>query len=966
MTQSLPAVRAEPVRLGLMAPLTGLASLYARDIVHAAQVACAAVNAAGGVLGRPLELVVADDGTHPQTAVPAALDLAARGCVALIGNLMSNARIAVATQVAEPLGIPLLNFSFYEGSISGRHFFHFAALPNQQIDRMIPYMARRFGGKMFFAGHNYEWPRGSMAAAKASLARAGGEAVGEAYLGWEFSDVELDRLLGQLDRIGTDVFVPYFAGADQVRILTRLHELGLSGTLAVVMGHFDEVMAGQLRPEVRDGLFSCNTYFMSLPCPENQAFLRELQRLPEVDGLWPGGNGVATNFGAGVYVCVQAFVQAVERACATDATGLVAALERSRVLGPYGWVTMDAATHHAHVNTWLARCRRDGSFELLEHFGCQAPEIPRRYAERAKTPRQLMHTGRLPAQPHGLGAEELSHAMARLSHTALVACDEWGRIAAANSAAHALFGYPDGELPNLPLLELVPPHLRGTQIEHATRLLADHAAGHAAEISGMDALGYRRDGSFVPLLMSMRVASVGVTRAVIHTLVDMTDRKRLEDELRRRASHDALTGLPNRTLLFDRLGRALQRAQASGSPVAVLFIDLDGFKLVNDVHGHATGDLVLRTVADRLVACAQRGQTVARLAGDEFVVIIEHALDTEALGEQAGRILAELREPVYTDEATVALSACVGIAWGRRGHTDAEAVMQQADAAMYAAKQRGRDRWQAYSAPLRDAAQHRLRIARDLRGALDRSELSLLVQPIVTMADGRIIGGELLLRWARAIGEVGPAEFVPVAESTGEIVPIGAWVLRQACGAQARWRQAWGERAPYLAVNVSARQLAAAGLAAELRGWVSAAGADPRQMVVEVTETALMRDYEQAMFVVKDLAEQGMRIAVDDFGTGCSSLARLIEMPVTMVKVDRRFVRDIAASEACRTVTTAVLGMARTLGLEAVAEGVESEAQRDHLVANGCTMAQGYLFGRPMDPDAFVDTVAAQIAAAQP
>ncbi len=963
MTLPTPGNRDDSIRIGLLAPLTGLASLYARDVVDAARVACALINSAGGVLGRQLELLVADDGTHPQTAVPAAMDLASRRCCALIGNLMSHARIAVATQVAEPIGIPLLNFSFYEGSIGGRFFFHFAALPNQQIDRMIPYMARRFGSKMFFAGHNYEWPRGSIAAAKSSLLRLGGEPVGEVYLPWDFDQAELDRMLGQLERTGADVFVPYFAGSDQIRLLNRLHDLGLPGKVAVVMGHYDEVMASQLRPEVRQGLFSCNTYFMSLPGAENQAFLRQLQQLPEVAGLWPHGNGVATNFGAGTHVCVQALAQAIERSGSTSPTHLIQALERSRVLGPYGWVTMDANTHHAHVNTWLARCRADGTFETLQHFGSQAPEIPRRYGEAAKTPRSPMVTGRFPSLPHGLDPEAIAHAMAHNSHAALIACDEWGRIAAANSGAHGLFGYPKGELVHLPLLELVPPHLRAKHADNLVRLLADEANGALSEAAGLDAVGYCRDGSFVSLLMSLRVARVGHARVVVHTLVDMTERVRLETELRRRASHDALTGLPNRELLFERLGKALERAQQSGSPVAVMFIDLDGFKLVNDVHGHATGDLILRTVADRLVACAQRGQTVARLAGDEFVVVIEHALDTEAVGEQANRILAAMREPIVTEATTVALSACVGIAWGRRGHVDAEAVMQQADSAMYAAKQRGRDRWHAYTSPLRDAAQARLRIARDLHGALDRSELSLLVQPIVSMADGRIIGGELLLRWSRAIGDIGPAEFVPVAESTGEIVPIGAWVLRQACGVQARWRQAWGDTSPYLAVNVSARQLASAGLANELREWVAGVGADACKFVIELTETALMRDIEQANYVVQDLAQQGMRIAVDDFGTGYSSLARLIEMPVTMVKVDRRFVRDLATSEACRTVTTAVLGMARTLNLETVAEGVETEMQRQHLLANGCHQAQGYLFGRPMDLDVFFAQVAEQRAA---
>ena len=298
----------DSIRLGLMPPLTGLVALYGPEIVWAARIACDEINERGGVLGRRLELIIEDDGSLPDTAVPAANRLIdEHGCVALIGNLLSNSRIAVAAQVAEPRRIPYLNFSFYEGSISGRYFFHFAALPNQQIDQMLPFMARRFGLKMFFAGSNYEWPRGSIDAAKRALQRLDGDMVGEEYLPMGASTAEIDRLLAQVARSGADVFVPYFAGNDQITLLTRFTELGLKQHMAVVMGHYDEMMVSQLAPTVREGFYSSNTYFMSLDTPENRHYLQRLARQPGVNGIWPHGNGILTNFGEGTYLCVHAF-----------------------------------------------------------------------------------------------------------------------------------------------------------------------------------------------------------------------------------------------------------------------------------------------------------------------------------------------------------------------------------------------------------------------------------------------------------------------------------------------------------------------------------------------------------------------------------------------------------------------------------------------------------------------------------
>jgi PAS domain S-box-containing protein len=436
------------VKLGLMPPLTGLVGLYGTEIVRAGRIACQEVNESGGVLGRLLELVIEDDGSLPDSAVAAAEKLVDRhGCAAIIGNLLSNSRIAVAYRVAEPRKIPYLNFSFYEGSILSRYFFHFAALPNQQIDRMIPWMRQKFGPRMFFAGHNYEWPRGSIDAAKRALLRADGEVVGEEYCPIGVDAELIERLLDQVEATAPDVFVPYFAGADQVRLLTRFTERGLKSRMAVVMGHYDEMMASQLAPEVRADFYSSNTYFMNVDSAENRAVLARLARQPGVSGIWPNGNGILTNFGEGAYLCVKAFAQAANQAGSLDAEALVEALRTLSVVGPQGQVRIDPASQHAKVNTYLARCQADGAFAIIERFGAIDPIIPERYNHQ-----RISHQATLEDDIR-LQARMLE----QMSEAVLLVNARDAAIVYANSGADAMFGCDKGALIGQSLTQLFAP-----------------------------------------------------------------------------------------------------------------------------------------------------------------------------------------------------------------------------------------------------------------------------------------------------------------------------------------------------------------------------------------------------------------------------------------------------------------------------------------------------------------------------
>ncbi|CAB1369627.1 EAL domain-containing protein [Denitratisoma oestradiolicum] len=958
-----------PIRLGLMPPLTGLVDIYGPEITWAARIACEEINEQGGILGRRLELVVEDDGSLPVTAVPAACRLVDdHECVAIIGNLLSNSRIAVAAQVAESKRIPLLNFSFYEGSIAGRYFFNFAALPNQQIDRMIPYMAARYGPKMFFAGNNYEWPRGSVDAAKLALARVEGDIVGEEYLPLGASRESIEHLLHQVRNSGADVFVPYFAGADQIALLNSFTEMGLKKHMAVVMGHYDEVMAACLPPHVREGFYSSNTYFMTLDTPENRCYLERLARQPGINGIWPQGNGVLTNFGEGAYLCVHAFARAVEAAGATEAEALVDALERVLVRGPQGLVEMDARTHHASVHTYLSRCNADGSFSIVEDFGVNPPCIPERYQDQIQVMR--MHESQTSPQVAARLAAEVGAAMRRvgtaqqilsLADMAILAADANGLITETNPSACKMFGYDPEEMLGMSIHLLLPPHFRQRHAELVKAFIAGDE--HERRMAGRSELtGYRKDGSFFPLEASIAKFRNGQDWLLVATLRDVTERKLAEESLTWRATHDPLTGLPNRDLIRERLTNALHRSRRSGLSVALLFVDLDGFKLINDSHGHAVGDMALKAVADRLIAQVRPGDTVARLAGDEFVVLCEQLEQPAVVAALADRINDILRVPVEVEGlSALFVTASIGVAIGTGSTHSADDMLRYADTAMYAVKLHGRDGWQFFNESLQEKARHRLSITNGLRLAIERNELSLRFQPIVVTESGRIVGGEVLLRWHPPEGEMSPGVFIPIAELTGAIVPIGSWVFRRSCETEVNWRSRWGGAAPYVSVNLSARQLGEESLVEDFVSILKETGADASRLLLEITETSLMANVDANLRMLRRLTDLGLRLAVDDFGTGYSSLSQLTRLPVNVLKIDRAFVDGIEKSQENRAVIRAVTGLGRALGLQLVAEGVENVEQQMELRAHHCDYCQGYYFHQPLMMEQFIDRVNAEM-----
>jgi diguanylate cyclase (GGDEF)-like protein len=431
------------------------------------------------------------------------------------------------------------------------------------------------------------------------------------------------------------------------------------------------------------------------------------------------------------------------------------------------------------------------------------------------------------------------------------------------------------------------------------------------------------------------------------------ERDRWQQALYHQARHHQLTGLPNRSLILENLDAAIERAASNGTTAAVMFIDLDRFKVVNDSLGHAAGDKLLVRFGGRLSNLVRPGDFVGHFGADEFIVILENINDTDDVRFVANRLDLALSEPFGLDEGEIFLTASIGVAISRAGEESSESLLQHADAAMFRAKDLGRDRMEVFDREMRTRAVEQLRIDRDLRMAVERSELTVHYQPKIELSSGRIVGAEALLRWNHPEhGLILPDRFIGVAEDTGIIVRIGRWVLEEAV-MQAR---TWVDRVPgiddfMVAVNLSARQISAPGLVDQVSRVLQRYGWPADQLILELTESILIDDREATLDVLTDLKSVGVKLAIDDFGTGFSSLNYLHRFPVDIVKIDRTFVTNIEKNGEGSPVATAVMHMAHALGLTAAAEGVEEEHQLAGLRALDCDLGQGFLFAQAEPPD---------------
>ena len=465
----------------------------------------------------------------------------------------------------------------------------------------------------------------------------------------------------------------------------------------------------------------------------------------------------------------------------------------------------------------------------------------------------------------------------------------------------------------------------------------------------------RKDGTPVWALHNIALlqSEDGQPPVIEGTAFDISRRRRAEQELRHLAYYDAVTGLPNRTLLEDRLSKAMAAARRRKEKLALLFLDLDHFKVINDSLGHATGDLLLNEVATRLKKWARDQDTVARLGGDEFVIVVNGVKEIGDVAVAARRVLDALTAEAVIETRSLSIGCSLGISIFPDHGTDAVALLKNADAAMYSAKENGRNNFQFFTPEMNAQVVERLNLESDLRGALQRNELFLMYQPQSDVASGKLIGAEALLRWQHPrLGLVPPDKFIRIAENSGLIIPIGEWVLRTAC-AQARQWHNQGLPAVPVAVNVSAVQLRQEGFLDLIRRVLHDTGLPPKYLELELTESLIMSNAEGIVSMLRQLKDTGVKLSIDDFGTGYSSLSYLRHFPVYKLKVDRSFVRDITANDDDAAITSTIISMAKSLNLKVIAEGVETEEQMRFLSKHRCDEVQGYYFSKPLRAEDF-------------
>jgi diguanylate cyclase (GGDEF)-like protein/PAS domain S-box-containing protein len=480
--------------------------------------------------------------------------------------------------------------------------------------------------------------------------------------------------------------------------------------------------------------------------------------------------------------------------------------------------------------------------------------------------------------------------------------------------------------------------------------LREKRPGHAVLRS------YRKDGTMFWNELFISPISDISRRDVTHfvsVVNDISDRMQYQTALEHQATHDSLTGLSNRSLLNDRIAHAIGHAKRANLLVAVLLLDLDHFKNVNDAYGHSTGDALLKEIAARLHHCVREIDTVARLGGDEFVIVLTDLTQAEDAEIIAGKISDALAEPIRLEGREMFVGASIGIALYPRDGEHGEILLRNADIAMYRVKEHGRNSVHRFSPELASMALDRVDLEGSLRRALERREFVLHYQPKVDVVSRRIVGAEALLRWEQPqVGLIYPGEFVRLAEETGLILPIGTWVIHEAFRQQAAWRAA-GLPPLKLSINISPRQFRQEDLPEIVTRALEETGADPAAFTFELTESMVMHDVESTQVSLRALKQLGIELSLDDFGTGYSSLSYLRRFPIDEVKIDRSFVNELHHNDDDAAIAAAVVAMAQSLGLRVVAEGVELDAQFAALEKLGCHEVQGYLLGRPLEADAF-------------
>jgi diguanylate cyclase (GGDEF)-like protein/PAS domain S-box-containing protein len=527
----------------------------------------------------------------------------------------------------------------------------------------------------------------------------------------------------------------------------------------------------------------------------------------------------------------------------------------------------------------------------------------------------------------------------------IVILDSNGKIVMVNSRFEEVFGYRRSAVLGAQVDMLVP----GRFSHHPNHVIdflkhpRKRPMGHVLEFAALGA-----DGSEFPADISLSLYMTDQGFMIFAIIRDISDRVRHQQQLSHQANHDGLTGLPNRRLLLDRIEQATFHSKRYNRSAALLYIDLDHFKIINSSLGHNEGDKLLKITADRLSACGRECDTVARQGEDDFVLVVGDIAADHNVAKIAEKVLDTINQPIELDFQELQVTCSIGISICPKDGTNSQVLLNNADAAMLHAKEHGRNSYQFFTPQLSEVAVERLTMEKCLRRALEKEEFRIVYQPQVDLTNGQITGVEALLRWDSAeLGGVSPGTFIPVAEETGLIVAIGEWVLENACRQSSRWQKA-GLPPLTMAVNLSPRQFWAPGLADFIHQALVDCGLDPSFLELEITESMMMRDKQHAVSMLKKLKDTGVKLAIDDFGTGYSSLSQLRNFPFDKLKLDSSFVREIISDPGSAAIARTIISLGHNLGLTVIAEGVETEAQLSYLWSNGCDEMQGYYFSRPL------------------
>lgn len=520
-----------------------------------------------------------------------------------------------------------------------------------------------------------------------------------------------------------------------------------------------------------------------------------------------------------------------------------------------------------------------------------------------------------------------------------------GRVESCNLAAAEMFGFGDDNMQGCSLDELVPEVAAGDSNGILSmRGLATMPNDHAVEVAGK-----RQDGASFPIELSVTESDLQGSHAFIATIRDVTTRKANEEIIRYQATHDALTDLPNRSVFDANLEDCLEMAARTGERLAVLFLDLDRFKMVNDTLGHSVGDALLVELGKRLRQSLRESDIVARMGGDEFILVLRHLSCRDDATMKANRILDAIHPPFVLEGHELHVTASIGISMFPDDGKNSEHLLKMADLALYRAKDEGRNRAQLCTPTMDASVQQQMRLETDLRAAIEHEQLTLVYQPQIHLHTGHLVGVETLARWQHPeLGLISPSQFIPLAEETGLIYDLGLWVLRSACKQHKRWREAGLDKLR-LAVNMSGRQLQRAGIEDDLMGVFEETEMDLDCLELELTESILMQPGESGD-ILSWMTGLGINLALDDFGTGYSALSYLRRFPIDRIKIDRSFVNEIDTNQSDAALARAIVGMAHGLNMQVIAEGVETEAQLDLLKHYGCDEAQGYLLAKPTAP----------------